>query len=324
MTASGRAAARRFIPALRRSRASATRASQRTFWWPRQRRKPNAGAAAFASLPPPPPPRAAGPGATSAAMSAASMGSVPDPHSGSSKLAPAAASRGQAAYSSMPAARFSLSGASTCTLSARYPRRCRLWPLRSIEMVTRVLARCAFTRTSGARASTEGRAPLAARNWSTIASLMRTAPKRVSRMRSLTPVKSTARVSPAPRCSLQSTRLRRGVQLVAVGRLPAGQRQQDASADPRPQAGAVRGLERAGEGDAGADLLHVRRAEAAQLAGQQRLEAARDGGEEGEVGHHARLPRGRPRPAVAGDAAAGRRRRPAANVTACGVRGRLR
>ena len=52
-------------------------------------------------------------------MSAASIGSVPDPQSGSSRLAPAAASLGQAAYSSSPAARFSLSGASTCTLSAR-------------------------------------------------------------------------------------------------------------------------------------------------------------------------------------------------------------
>ena len=47
------------------------------------------------------------------------MGSVPDPHSGSSRLAPAAASLGQAAYSRSPAARFSLSGASTCTFSAR-------------------------------------------------------------------------------------------------------------------------------------------------------------------------------------------------------------
>ena len=55
----------------------------------------------------------------SAAMRAASMGSVPDPQSGSSRLPPAAACFGHAAYSSSPAARFSLSGASTWSLSAR-------------------------------------------------------------------------------------------------------------------------------------------------------------------------------------------------------------
>ena len=47
------------------------------------------------------------------------MGSVPDPQSGSRKLPPAAASCGHAAKSSTAAARFSLSGASTCTLSVR-------------------------------------------------------------------------------------------------------------------------------------------------------------------------------------------------------------
>ena len=55
----------------------------------------------------------------SAAIKAASMGSVPDPQSGSMKLPPAAASCGHAANSSIAAARFSLSGASTCTLSVR-------------------------------------------------------------------------------------------------------------------------------------------------------------------------------------------------------------
>ena len=73
-------------------------------------------------------------------------------------------------------------------------------------MATRVLARCALTRTSGARASTDGRSPpVEARNWSTIASLMRTAPKRVSRILSLTPVKSTASVSSTARWRDQST-----------------------------------------------------------------------------------------------------------------------
>ena len=115
MTTPGLAAASRFIPAPRRSRASRRRAAQSAASWPFQCRKPKAGAApglASASA-------RSRPGATSAAMSAASIGSVPDPQSGSSRLAPAAASLGQAAYSSSPAARFSLSGASTCTLSAR-------------------------------------------------------------------------------------------------------------------------------------------------------------------------------------------------------------
>ncbi len=67
-------------------------------------------------------------------------------------------------------------------------------------MATRVPARCALTRTSGARASTDGRLPPdVARNWSTIASLMRTAPKRVSRILSLAPVKSTASVASTSR-----------------------------------------------------------------------------------------------------------------------------
>ena len=257
-------------------------------------------------------------------MSAASMGSVPDPQSGSSRLPPAAAARGHAAYSSMPAARFSLSGASTCTLSARYPRRCRLCPLRSIEMVTRVLARCAFTRTSGARASTEGRVPLAARNWSTIASLMRTAPKRVSRMRSLTPVKSTARVSPAPRCSLQSTPL-----AVAYSSSPSvacplasGSRTRPPTRDHRQARYAV-----SSEPE---KATPARTCFTCAAPNPRNSPASSDSRPRGTVakrgrsvitqGYHA----AGPRPAVAGDAAAGRRRRPAADVTACGVRDRLR
>ena len=167
-------------------------------------------------------------------------------------------------------------------------------------MATRVLARCALTRTSGARASTDGRRPPdEARNWSTIASLMRTAPKRVSRILSLTPVKSTASVSSTVEVARPVDRLRGLVELVAVGGRPARQRQQDAAGDPRPEAGAVCRLERAGERDAGADLLDVRRAEPAQLTGEQGLEAARDGREEGEVTHHARLPRRLRRPVLA-------------------------
>ncbi len=209
MLTPGRAAAIRAMPAARRSRASATSACQARASWPRQRRNPKAGA--FLPDRPTGPVASSSarssPGATSAAMRAASMGSVPDPQSGSSRLPPAAATLGHAAYCSTPAARFSLSGASTCTLSARYPRRCRLCPLRSSEIVTRPPARCTLTRTSGARGSTEGRVPpLCSRSWSTMASLTRTAPYCVSRMRWLVPLKSTASVSSGPRCSLQSTR----------------------------------------------------------------------------------------------------------------------
>ncbi len=55
----------------------------------------------------------------SAAASAASMGSVPEPQSGSTKEPPRSAIAGQPANTSTAAARFSLSGASTCTRSAR-------------------------------------------------------------------------------------------------------------------------------------------------------------------------------------------------------------
>ena len=165
-------------------------------------------------------------------------------------------------------------------------------------MVTRVLARCALTRTSGARASTDGRRPPdAARNWSTIASLMRTAPKRVSRILSLTPVKSTARVSSTPRWRDQSTACAVAYSSSPSAAVPlaTGSRTRPASRDQRQARYAV--SREPENDDAGADLLDVRRAEPAQLAGEQGLEAARDGREEGEVAHHARLPR-RLRPPV--------------------------
>ena len=105
------------MPAPRRSRASEQTARSRGRRRDsRQRRKPNAGAAPGALVSAS---ARSSPGATSAAMKAASMGSVPDPQSGSRKLPPAAASCGHAAKSSTAAARFSLSGASTCTLSVR-------------------------------------------------------------------------------------------------------------------------------------------------------------------------------------------------------------
>ncbi len=77
------------------------------------------------------------------------------------------------------------------------------------------------------------------------------------------------------------------VQLVAVPGDALRQRQQDPAGEPRPETGAVGGLEGAPERDAGADLPHVRRAERPQLAGEHRLEPARDRGEQGEVAHPA-------------------------------------
>ena len=70
-------------------------------------------------------------GATSAAISSASIANVPEPHIGSSSAPPSAAIFGQPARSSSAAARFSFSGAGPCT--RRYPRRCRLSPDRSID-----------------------------------------------------------------------------------------------------------------------------------------------------------------------------------------------
>ena len=50
----------------------------------------------------------------SAAISAASIGSVPEPHIGSTNEPPAAAMAGQPARMRIAAARFSLSGAAPC------------------------------------------------------------------------------------------------------------------------------------------------------------------------------------------------------------------
>ncbi|KAG1079648.1 hypothetical protein G6F40_016216 [Rhizopus arrhizus] len=62
------------------------------------------------------------PGATSAAISAPSISSVPLPHIGSSRPPPAACRRGHCARNSSAAARFSFSGASWA--APRPPRRC--------------------------------------------------------------------------------------------------------------------------------------------------------------------------------------------------------
>ena len=81
-----------------------------------------------------------------------------------------------------------------------------------------------------------------------------------------------------------------GVQLVPVGRGARDERQQHASREAGPQAHAIGGLQLALERHAGAGLARVLDAEAAQLAGQERLHAAGYGDEEG-VSHPARLPR---------------------------------
>ena len=64
-----------------------------------------------------------------------------------------------------------------------------------------------------------------------------------------------------------------GVERRGVDGRDGAERQQDARGEPRPEAGAVGGLERPGEGDAGDGLLHPRGAERGQLGGQQPLDA---------------------------------------------------
>ena len=109
-----------------------------------------------------------------AAMRAASITSVPEPHIGSRKAVPSAASAGQPARSSTPAATFSRSGASP--VSPRQPRRCRPSPERSIDTVTLVPTACACTRTPGSRVAMSGRAPVLSRSASQMASLRRSVP----------------------------------------------------------------------------------------------------------------------------------------------------
>ncbi len=117
------------------------------------------------------PPWRRSPGATSAAISAASITRVPLPHMGSSSPPPAAYTRGQRPRSSTPAARFSFSGASPWW--ARQPRRCNGPPPRSTDSTARPLRTTRFRRRSGCPGSTSGRAPVAWRITSTTASLAR-------------------------------------------------------------------------------------------------------------------------------------------------------
>ena len=81
-----------------------------------------------------------------------------------------------------------------------------------------------------------------------------------------------------------------GVEFGGVRRGHDAQGHQDPRRQPRPEAGAVRGLERAGESDAGDGLLDVGRAEAREFGGEQPLEPLGAGGEEPEgFAHSGRL-----------------------------------
>ena len=119
-----------------------------------------------------------------------------------------------------------------------------------------------MTRTSGARAVDRRARAARARNWSTIASLMRSGAE-PGVADAVDGAGEVDRQGAAGAEVLAPVDRRRAVayssSASAAGPLTSGSRTR--SADPRPQAGAVRGLERAGEGDAGADLLHARCAE---------------------------------------------------------------
>lgn len=116
------------------------------------------------------------PGATSAAIKAPSISSVPLPHIGSSRPPPSLWIFGQLARSSTAAARFSFSGASFCAM--RQPRRCIGPPPRSIEIVARPLRSDRLMRTSGKSVLTDGRSRPCERRLSTTPSLTRWAAKR--------------------------------------------------------------------------------------------------------------------------------------------------
>ena len=245
MTASGRAAARRFIPALRRSRASATSASQRTFWWPRQRRKPNAGAAAFASLPPPAASARSRPGRdvgrderrldgqrarpAQRVQQAGTGGGVARPrrvqqHAGGEVLLERRLD-------------LHLVGAVPAPVQALPAQVDRDGHARAREVrVHAHVRRARIDRGTGAAGGAElvhdrvlDAHGAEAGVPDAVVDAGEVDRQGVAGAEVLAPVDAAGR----------------GVQLVAVGRLPGRQRQQDASADPRPQAGAVRGLERA-------------------------------------------------------------------------------
>src|SRR6185437_13560261 len=68
----------------------------------------------------------------------------------------------------------------------------------------------------------------------------------------------------------------RGVEVVGARRLEARDLEEYAVGEPRLEAGAIRGLERAAERHAGRALPHVGRAQARQLFRQQIRQAARN------------------------------------------------
>ena len=100
-----------------------------------------------------------------AAIRAASMRNVPEPHIGSAK----SQSPRQPVLRMIPAARTSLIGASVC--SARYPRLERGSPLESSEMVTRLSEICTSKILSGLATLIDGRLPHVSEKWSTMPSL---------------------------------------------------------------------------------------------------------------------------------------------------------
>ena len=137
----------------------------------------------------------------SSAIIAASITSVPEPHIGSTK-SPVSAIAGQPLRKSTAAARVSFSGAATPR--ARYARRCKLSPERSRLSVARSRSRRTSSCTSGRSSSTDGRCPVRSRSWSTIASLVFSAPKCVCLMPADEPPNSMASVPLAATCCAQS------------------------------------------------------------------------------------------------------------------------
>ena len=207
------------------------------------------------------------PGATSAAINAASITRLPAPHIGSTRpTAPlsARAISGQPARSRIAAARFSFSGAAPC--GPRYPRRCRLSPDRSMASVATSRSICRFSCTSGVATSTDGRPPVRSRNWSTTASLTFSAAYCVCVIADRPVVQSTASVPSAARCALQSTPRTPSYNASGVGAANCAIGSKHAIRYARPQARTIRVLERAGALDAGAQRFDVGGAERRELA----------------------------------------------------------
>ncbi len=226
------------------------------------------------------------PGAMSAAASAASIASVPEPHIGSRNAPPSAATSRQPATSRTAAASVSFIGAATCTPGSRYPRRWSGSPARSTEIVA-VFARTAtLMRTSGSRTSTLGLRPKRSRNRSVMPSLVADRGELGVAQRLVQPHGVDREGSPRTQVVLPRQLEDARVQRVGGRRIDLGDGEQNPGREPAPVHGPQAVGDGAGEQYPRTLRAHAAQPKTAQLIGEQRLDPGRTRREESQpVGH---------------------------------------